>query len=196
MDGLTNIIAKIHEQNDAECENVLASAKKEAEEILEKAQAEAKEASLKIAEKTDSEEAVARSRAVSSAETEYKRAVLSKKSELLDMAVKNALEQIKNIPDDVYFGYIEKLIVSNALEGVGKVIMSERDLTRLPKGFEEKVCSLLSDGKKIEISKDTLDFDGGFVIEYSEVCIDCSFSSLINDKMDEIRDELSKVLFA
>ena len=49
---------------------------------------------------------------------------------------------------------------------------------------------------EVKISDKAAAIDGGFVIEYPEMKVDCSVSSLIDDKLDLIRDKLSKVLFA
>ncbi len=196
MDGLTNIIAKIHEQNDAECQNVLASAKEKAEKILADAKIEAADAAKTIDNDTKNKCSIISSKAVSTADLEYKRAILSKKSEILDKAVADALSAIKNSSDDVYFGYIEKLLLSNALSGNGVLKMSENDLKRMPDDFEKKMNAKLTDGKSITVSAEGALFDSGFVIEYPEMRVDCTFASLVNDKLDEIRDELSRVLFA
>jgi vacuolar-type H+-ATPase subunit E/Vma4 len=88
------------------------------------------------------------------------------------------------------------LIIKNALNGKGSLSLSKKDLERLPENFEGKINSQLSDGKSIEISGNAASFDGGFVVEYPEMRIDCTFESLLNDKIDEVRDELSKILFA
>ena len=196
MDGLTNIIAKIHEQSEAECKGVLEAAEEKAAKILADAKNEAENLVSKIESETDAKISVIKTKAVSSSELEYKRAVLSKKSELINSVLVDALTGIKNSKDDVYFGYIEKLILENALCGKGILSFSDKDLKRLPDGFEAKINSQLAEGKNIEISKDAASFDGGFVVEYPEMRIDCTFESLLNDKIDEVRDELSKILFA
>lgn len=196
MDGLTNIIAKIHEQNEADCKLVIEAAEEKAQKILEAAKNDAASIASKIEAETDAKLAVIKTKSVSSSELEYKRAILSKKSELINSVLSKALDGIRNSEDDVYFGYIEKLIIKNALNGKGILSLSKKDLERLPENFEEKINSQLSDGKSIEISGNAASFDGGFVVEYPEMRIDCTFESLLNDKIDEVRDELSKILFA
>ncbi|MBO4950693.1 MAG: V-type ATP synthase subunit E [Clostridia bacterium] len=196
MDGLTNIINKIHEQCDAECKNLLASAKSDAEQIISDSKAEADAAVSQIKLKADAECAIIDKKAASSADLEYRRYILAEKSRILDETVKHALEAIKNSDNEVYFGYIEKLLTSGALTGEGVVRMSSFDLNRLPAGFEDRINGLLEKGKSIKISNDASDIDMGFVIEYSEMRVDCTFSSLINDKIDDIKDKLSRALFA
>jgi len=195
MDGLTNIIAKITEQNEAECAEILENAEKSAKEILEKARLEAEKEERIIKADSDFKVSVANSKASSGAEIEYKRAVLAEKSELINSCIRNAIDSISESSDEVYFGYIEKLIMSNALMGEGYFVVCEKDKKRLPAGFVDAVNSKLPDGKKIVLSDKTID-EAGFVIEYDEMKVDCTFLSLVDDKLDEIRDSLNKVLFA
>lgn len=196
MDGLTNIIAKIHEQNELECQNILSAANEKAKEILDEANSEAYRISLEISASCNERLAVIDARAKASLDAEYKRAILSKKSELINSAVKSAIDSIKSSPAEVYFGYIEKLVLKNALDGTGVVSMSKADVLRLPAGYAERINKALPDTKRLEFSESAAPFDGGFVIDYPEMRVDCTFESLVSDRLDEIRDELSRVLFA
>lgn len=195
MDGLTNIIAKIKELNDTECAEILENARNRAAEILAQAEIGAAKQAEKIKADTDVKVSVEHSKAESGADLEFKRAVLSKKSELVAMSINAAIDSIVNSSDDVYFGYIESLILSNALAGEGRLVFSERDKSRLPEGFADNINQKLEDGKKLSISQDTID-EYGFVIEYDEMKVDCSIKTLVEDNIDEIRDSLSSVLFA
>lgn len=196
MDGLTNIIAKISEQNDADCKAALENAREKAEKIMADAEASSKEISERCAAEAAERIKVIDSKAVSSSELEYKRVLLSKKSEIIDSVVKKAVEDICGAESDVYFGYIEALVAKNALPGEGCVKMSGKDLSRIPDGFEKRLNSMLSDGKSVVISSQPEDFSGGVVIDYPEIRIDCTIASLVEDRIDEIRDEINRVLFA
>ncbi len=196
MDGLINIIAKINEQNHVECEAIVNSAKQKADAIVSEAKLEAERLSSEIVDSAKAKAAVINSKAVSSSLVEYKRVVLSKKSEIIEKIISDSLIKLSDAEDETYFGYFEKLIKSNALSGKGIVRMSSKDLLRLPDGFENKINSLLDAGKSVVVSDDTIETTGGFIIEYPEIRIDCTFASLINDKNDEIRDEINKILFS
>lgn len=196
MDGLTNIIAKIKEQNEADCTGVVDSAKQKAAEILANAQKTAESINADYNAKTQEAKKIISSKAVSSSELEYKRVILAQKSRILDELIEKSVESIAKSTDEAYFGYIETLVKSNALSGKGSIRMSQDDLKRLPEGYEKKLNSELCDGKEVVISKEPIDCVGGFVIEYDEIRIDCTLSSLVEDKYDEIRDEINKILFA
>ena len=196
MDGLTNIITKIQNQCDSDCASIIESAKNKAEAILADANAKAEELKASIDKASQEKIKVIESKAVSSGELEYKRVILEKKSAIIDEAVKYAVKEICSSDDETYFSYIETLIKKNALVGNGTVKLSSKDLSRLPEGFENKLSSILDDGKSVTISKTPTECDGGVIIEYDEIRIDCTISSLVEDKMDEIRDRINKAVFA
>ena len=196
MDGLTNIIAKIDEQNTAECKAIIDSAEVKAKAIIEDAKLTAKSVSDKIIADASKKAAVIDSKAVSSSELEYKRVLLAKKAEIIDSCLSMALEAIADCGDEEYFGHIEKLILSGAVEGEGVVYFNNKDNSRLPEGFIKNMNEKLGEGKKIKLSDKVISCIGGCVIEYPEMRIDCSFESLVADKKDDIRDEINRALFA
>ena len=196
MDGLTNIIDKINEQNDADCTLIIESAEEKAKKILEDAEITLKKSVDEINASYKTRADIINTKAVSGAQLEYKRMVLSEKSRIIESCIEDTLKEMCEAPDDVYFGYFEKLVVLHALSGEGVMKMSQRDIDRLPAGFDKKLCSLLPKDKTLVVSKDSIQCDGGFVIEYPEMRVDCTFRSLIEDKIDEIRDSISSYLFA
>ena len=196
MDGLTNIIAKIEAQSNEECNAVLESAKLQANTILDEAKACAEKESSAILGAAQKKIDVINSKAVSSAELEYKRVLLAKKSELIERVVANAISDISNSSDEVYFEYVKTLILSNALLGTGTLKFSKKDSMRIPAGFLDSVNKEFSEGKNVVLSDKTFECDGGFIIDYPEIRVDCTFASLAEDKADEIRDEINRVLFS
>lgn len=196
MDGLTNIITKINEQNALQCEAVINSAKEKAQNIVDEAKKDAAEYLAKQQEFLAIRNASEKSKAESSAEFEYKRVLLAKKCEIIDSCIKNALESMCGANDEVYFGYVKTLVSKYALAGNGVISFSKKDLDRLPEGFEKTLCECAGDGKTLEISKDAIDTKGGFVISYPEMRVDCTFASLVEENADNIKDAVNKILFS
>ena len=195
MDGLTNIISKIDEQTKLECDEIIAAAEKDAEAIIQDAKNKADAVARAIYDETEKKANVIDNKAVSSSELEYKRVILSKKSEILDACLESALSEIAKLSDDEYFSCIEKLLVKGACEGEGTVFFNEKDRARLPEGFIKNISEKLG-SKVLKLADESVNIIGGFVIEYPEMRIDCSFESLIADKKDDIRDQINKALFA
>ena len=122
--------------------------------------------------------------------------MFSEKSVFLDEIISDAVKCIVSSDDSVYFEYMINLIKANALHGDGSIRFNDKDLKRLPKGFENMLSKICEDKGKLIVSNIPYDCDGGFVIEYPEMRIDCTLSSLVEDKIEQIRDEISKTLFA
>ena len=196
MNGLNNIITKINEQTELSAGRIIEESKKRAEEILAAAKNEADALTKDILDKASVKADVISSKAKSSSLLEYKRVILAKKSEIIDSVVNDALDSLCNAEDNDYFGYIESLVKSHVIAGEGVLVFNSKDLKRLPSGFSEKLAEIVSEKGSLKISEKAGNFSGGFVIEYPEMRIDCTFDSLADDKIDDIRDEISKVLFA
>ncbi len=196
MDGLTNIITKINEQNKAQCDAVIESAKQKAAEIVAKAEAQADELVKKQTELLEAKSAAEKSKAEASAMFEYKRVMLEKKCALIDDCTKSALEKMCNASDEEYFGYITSLALKHALKGEGSMSLSDKDIKRLPDGFEKMLNEKLGEGRSITVSDKTIVTDGGFVISYPEMRVDCTFSSLLEENADGVKDAINRILFS
>lgn len=196
MDGLTNIITKIAEQNEVQCEAVINSAKEKAQKIVDEAKKSADEYLKKQQEFLEVKSASEKSKAVSSAEFEYKRVLLSKKCEIIDECMTKALESMCNADDETYFSYVKTLVSKYALKGEGTISFSQKDLERLPENFEKELCDVAGKGKTLVISKKPVFTQGGFVISYPEMRVDCTFVSLMEENADNIKDAINKILFS
>ncbi len=196
MDGLTNIITKISQQNDEQCASVIASAKEKAQAVIDNAKKEADEFVAKQKSYLEEKNASEKSKAESSAEFEYKRVLLEKKCALIDECMKKALDEMCNAPCEQYFANVKALAVKYALKGEGTVLFNKKDLDRLPDGFESLLNGALEEGKTLKISNDSSDIDSGFVINYPEMRVDCTFSSLMEENADSIKDAVNRILFS
>lgn len=196
MDGLTNIISKINSDGLKECVLVLNEARENAKALLIEKKQSAENASKKLLADAEKKASLIESKAISGSELEYKRILLGEKCKILDNILEKSALFICSLGDNEYFALLEKLVLANALDGNGEIFFNTRDIERMDADFENKLNSLLPKSKKLVLSKTTIDTEGGFVIEYPEMRIDCTIKSLISDKADEIRDELSKILFS
>ena len=196
MNGLTQIITKIGEDSRAECDAVLLEAKGRAEEMIASAEANAEKIRKNGKSKAEKYAENEKAKAKSGAELEYKRVVLAEKCRIIDAFLAEALDELCNADDKTYFGYIEKLILAHALTGAGEISFNAKDVQRIPNGFIDEVNNKLCDGKKVVVSEKNIDTKGGFIINYPEMRVDCTFASLIEENADDIKDSMHKALFA
>lgn len=193
MTGLDKIITRIkldtdktsetiRLRNEAECQKLLDDAKAEAQSIL-------KDGEIKAEKKY--QDIIAR--ANSAAELEERKIILSARQNVISTMISNTLKSLKNLPEDKYFELIYKMISKFSEESDGVIFLNEADLNRLPKDFVSKANSA-SKGK-LSLSDTSVSVDGGFILTYGGVDVNCSFSSLFNDNSEKISDAVAKLLF-
>ena len=196
MTGIEKIITKIEEDCNAICEDIISRAQVEAQAILDNAQIEAEKAkdeaiaAVKNKCKTDIE------LSKSKAEHEHKKAILATKISIINETIDESINKLKNLPDSDYFNVITMLIKRYAQNGCGVLRFSKKDLNRLPQDFEASLNGMFMDsGKSFVVSNESINIDGGVVIVYNDVEQNCTFNSLLNASLDEIKDELFEEIF-
>lgn len=195
MAGLDKIIERIKKNSEINCDSILNDAEKQADELRAASEAKSKADVEKIAAETDRKSKEIIDSAHSGSELEEKKEILSAKVEIIDSVIDQVSQTLKDLPDEKYFDAIYKLAGKYARPEDGVMLLSKKDLDRLPADFEKTLNSQLEQGS-IEVSKDPRDLDGGFVLSYGGIEINCSFAALIKESEDDIKDELSRILFA
>ena len=193
MSGLEKILSQIEYESNDRCRRIIEDANKKAQKIIENAQNEAQtileDSEKETAKKLDS----IKQSAVSSAELSKSKILLKAKLEIIDDMLKKSLDEIKNLPAEEYFDIIKPLIIRNARNGNGVLRLSQKDLNRLPDGFVDSLCSEL--GEKSVTLGESVDIDGGFLLVYGDIDINCSFDAIAMEKRDELKDSLNALLF-
>ena len=126
-----------------------------------------------------------------------------------------AHEKLLALPDEDYFKMILGLAAKNAQAGEGEIFFNTKDLLRLPASFEKQLNETAQKaGGTLHISKEPASIDGGFILRYrpaapegeeetpveegsayGTVELNCSLSSLIAEKKDELSDLVYQNLF-
>lgn len=193
MTGLDKITAQITIDSDKTVESIIASSEAQCRDILAKAEAEAQQI-LKSGETNAQRKAdeIIR-RAESSAELEQRKILLTTKQEVISSMVAASLETLRSLPEDEYFDIIYKMISKYKRSSQGQIFFNNSDLARLPKDFIGKL-SELSEGN-LTLSSDPVKIDGGFILSYGGIDVNCSFESLFSDNSEKISDAVAKLLF-
>ena len=90
-------------------------------------------------------------------------------------------------------------LVTNSVsyEDGRKLHNTKKDLERMPAGFREEIKSLAQQkGGVLEISGETRNIDGGFILIYGGIEENCSIDAMFAEKRDELLDQVRKILFA
>ena len=194
MTGLEKIISQIEYESNDRCRIIIEDANKKAQGIIDSAEAEASGILKESEEQTAKKLENMQQSAVSSAELAKSKILLKSKLEIIDDMLDKALNELRALGDEEYFEIIKSLILSNAKEGEGVLRLSAKDCARLPKDFLSSVNKALGD-KKIVLG-DEADINGGFLLIFGDIDINCSFDAIASSKRDELRDALNSLLFS
>lgn len=115
--------------------------------------------------------------------------ILSAKNKIIADVTERIKKDIENMADDEYFGFLSKLLENNCEDVQGTIYFNEKDFLRIPDSFKKT----LSD-KKLTLSSEKADIDGGFIIRYGKVDINCSISGIFEDKKSVLSDIINKFI--
>jgi len=189
MAGIDRIIETIARDGAAKCEEILAGAKEQAGAILADAMAKAaKENEAAIAEARRRAELSIATAGPRAAQNE-KRVLLQMKNEVIGQAIASSLAKLRNLPTEEYFDVLARLAVEHAQPGPGKMLLSQKDLDRLPADFANKLGD-------IAISPQPVNISDGFILVYGDIEQNCTFDALVSARLDDMKDALHACLFA
>ena len=196
MSGLDKIIEKIEDAASDEADEIIAKAKTEADEIIAKAKEDAKA----ISSESEHEAGLAAKeieRASESAVALLRRQkILKTKQQILFETLTSAKESLYDLPSDRYFALLKKLAQNASMAGAGLVMLNEKDLARLPNGFEDDLNNGLLPDRSLKISGEARNIDGGLVLKYGGIEENCSFDAVFSARWDEFSDMIRNTLFA
>lgn len=194
MTGLEKILAQIEADCANTCQDIITKAQTECDSIISNAQSEADKIKSKGKDKAQVFAKDIIARAHSTAELEKRSVLLSAKQQIIAEALDNARQFILSLPDDKYFDLIYSLIEKYSEDNTGEITFNIRDLKRIPKDFDKKVSSVAKG--KLTLCKTPADIDGGFILTYGGIEVNCVISSIFSAESERFIDEISSLLFA
>ena len=197
MTGLEEMKAAIEEESRLECAEIGRRAQEQAATIREEAQAAAAARYQEIVLDARRECAGELQRAKTEGEMEVKRLLLRTKTELIDETIAMALRRLRELPDGDYFNVLQTLALSYARKGEGELLLSQRDLQRLPADFADTLNGMLKNqGAQVHIGAQYAKIADGFLLAYGDIEGNCSFEALLEASLEQVKDALSRELFA
>ena len=81
--------------------------------------------------------------------------------------------------------------------GKGRLLLSQRDLQRLPADFADTLNGMLKNqGAQVHIGAQYAKIADGFLLAYGDIEVNCSFEALLEASLEQVKDALSRELFA
>ena len=195
MTGLEKIIAQIADESSKTCSEIMISAKEEAGAIVTQKRLEANKEAERLVEeaKLEAEKTVASAKVSADAFTRTK--YLEVRNAVVNDIIAAAYEEIAGYDDEKYFDFLFSLLVRYLEPGQCSMLLSERDLLRLPKDFEVRINSEVYEKAAVSVSDTPGNFELGFVLVYPDFEVNCSIRNLFEENMDLLKDKLCDLLF-
>lgn len=190
MTSSEKILAGITAEAESTAKEIISAAEKKAAEIISDKEKEAEKQAEETTALAEKKAALIDSTGDSAAQLVLRDAKLSKKRELIEKALSEVVVSINNYDDKAYFDCLLRLAKKNAMSGKGEMLLSARDLSR-DKGDFVKALEELS----VTVSDSPADINGGFILKYGDIIINCELSAVMREKRDEITDKLNTALF-
>lgn len=190
MTSSEKILAGITAEAEETAKAIISAAEEKAEEIVANAVSEAEKQAETIAAESHKKADLTKSTGESSAQLVLRDARLTKKRELIEKALNSVIVSINNYDDKTYFDRLLRLVKKNAISGNGEMLLSARDLSRDKDGFVKSLKEL-----SITLNDTPADINGGFILKYGDIIINCELSAVMREKRDEITDAVNTALF-
>ena len=194
MTGGEKILARILEDAQIQADQIEHEAKDKAKAILAQADTEAQRQKLAILESGRAQANAVVRTAQSNASLIVRNALLKKRRALIEEALDDMLDMLRNQPDTAYFNMLLELAERAARPENGIMLLNTRDLQRLPADFCQRLRTQVSCGS-ITVSDRPCEIDGGFVLQYGDLEINCSFSAMLEARREEMEDLVNRELF-
>ena len=166
------------------------------EQIIKQIEDDAAASAASIRRDAEEKAAQIASRAESAAALQKRQSILAAKQQIIRELMDKSLRAMDALAPVDYFANIQKLVHKYALAQNGEIFFSQRDLDRLPKGFEQQLAQAVPAGGSLKISREPRNMEGGFVLVYGGVEQNCSFAALFDAARDSLQDKLHALLFA
>ena len=195
MTGLENIVNQIIAESEEAARRTLADAQARADKIRDDAQADAKQREKLIVAQAEAAQILEGAR--SGADLIKRRSLLQARQQLIAQTLEKAKESFYAMDDDAYFRTICEMLGRYAYAQAGRLAFNQRDLDRLPAGFDAQVAQALAGkpGASLTLDEAPRDIDGGFVLIYGDIEENCSFEALFDAQKDRLQDEVRALLF-
>lgn len=190
MTSSEKILAGITAEAESTAKEIISAAEKKAAEIISDKAKEAEKQAEETAVLADKKATLIDSTGDSAAQLVLRDAKLSKKRELIEKALSEVIVSINNYDDKSYFDCLLRLAKKNAMSGKGEMLLSARDLSRDKVDFVKALEEL-----SVTVSDTPADINGGFILKYGDIIINCELSAVMREKRDEITDKLNTALF-
>ena len=196
MAGIEKITGAILADADKESAGIISAAEESAKKLIDKASQDCDSFLAAANDRLDKKLAGENKKTVSQCEQAERLILLETKQEIIDSMIVKAKAKLLILEKEEYFDNLLKLLEKQAQSEKGVLLLNKKDLDRMPSDFSEKVNQVATKkGGMIDISQDTVDIDGGFILKYGNIEINSSFDALFDENKEELTDIVNNLLW-
>ncbi len=196
MAGIDKITSVILADADKESAGIISAAEESAKKLIDKAGQDCDNYLAAANDRLDKKLAGENKKTVSQCEQAEKLILLKAKQDIIDSMIVKAKAKLLILEKEEYFDNLLKLLEKQAQSEKGVLLLNKKDLDRIPSDFSEKVNQVATKkGGMIDISQDTVDIDGGFILKYGNIEINSSFEALFDENKEELTDIVNNLLW-
>jgi V/A-type H+-transporting ATPase subunit E len=194
--GLEDILKKISQKNKKDIEHI----KKEASKKCDETRKETKSEIQKLKENSRNEAKTSatslKEHMLQEARLKIAKGILKTKSDILDEIFKEALQKLENLSNKEYFTWMEKMILKVVEAGENEIILPKEVAKKQNiEEFLKKLNKRLQTKSRIKLSKEKKNIGGGFILKRPRKEINCTFKSLLEEKLNSLRIKVGQLLF-
>ncbi|HIE43223.1 MAG TPA: hypothetical protein EYP78_00295 [Candidatus Omnitrophica bacterium] len=194
--GLDEILEKIEQKNRKDIESIRRQTQQRCEEIKREAEREAEELKRRGKDEATKKADELKQHILQEARLHVSREILKTKSRILDEAFEEALGRLESLPVKEYLDWMEKLLLRTLELGENEIILSRKDTERFDvEEFLGRVNEKVMGRSSVKISSENRPINGGFILKQKRKEINCSFQSLLEEKLDALRVKIGRMLF-
>lgn len=190
MTAKEKILALISEEAQKKADTIIAEAENTAAENTAATALEAENECKEIIARTQKKSESVLANAESSAMLLKRDNALKYKSNAINEVLKAVAVKLNSYSDSEYFAFLYSLAEKNALSGKGILFLNQKDLCRNTEEFKEKISAL-----GLTLSDTPREMNGGFILQYGDILINCAIDALIHEKRERLIDVVNKQLF-
>ena len=196
MAGIDKITKEIELEADKEAASIVSAAEAAAQAARDKANQE-RDAYISAAdEKLSRKLAEENKKTQSQCEQAEKLILLETKQFVIDDVLRKAKIKLLIQGKEAYFETLLKLLEKSVQADKGELMLSEKDMGRVPSDFESKANVVATKkGGTVVLSKNTVDIEGGFILKYGNIEINSSFDAIFDENRDELMDIVNGILW-
>ena len=196
MAGIDNITNEILRGAESKVNSILDEARGKAEALLSDTEKQCEADSRKKLAKAEEDAKNYAARIESQAGLRSRQTILTAKQGIIEQVISAAQEKLKGQPAGEYFAMLLTLIEKRVRGGDGEILLSKKDLERLPSDFAEKAAAFAKkEGGTLKVSEAPSEIEDGFILRYGGIEENCTLASLFAEKSDALKDIVHGVLW-